>query len=206
MSEIEDGTPRPTPWSPPPSGAPKRPNRATRHTKTGFYQQDADADRMRGAYLNTTHLTGFNNLSEFIQTAVNEKVTGLERAYNNGEPWEPVGPGVIPQGKPRTVRPAAAPAITPIVREEIPMPEKPVQDLVDVIQKVRGELEEPQVFYSEDGKRALVMTHNHRDDVDDLRAYVYHAEWLPIDAYTYKYVNWEQEADIELPSRRTKED
>jgi hypothetical protein len=53
-----------------------------------------------------------------------------------------------------------------------PMPEKHVQDLVDVIEKVRGDLKEPEVFYSEDGKKALVMTHNHRDDVDDLRAYV----------------------------------
>ncbi|MCO4239417.1 hypothetical protein NG702_18740 [Pseudarthrobacter sp. MDT3-28] len=47
------------------------------------------------------------------------------------------------------------------------MPEKHVQDLADVIEKVRGDLKEPEVFYSEDGKKALVMTHNHRDDVDD---------------------------------------
>jgi hypothetical protein len=160
---------------------------------------------MRGAYLNTMHVTGFGNLSEFIQSAVNEKVTGLERAYNNGGPWEPVGPGVIPQGKPRAVRPAAATAATSIVKEVIPMPEKPVQDLVDVIEKVRRELQEPEVFYSEDGKKALVMTHNLRDEVDDLRAYVYHAEWLPIDAYTYKYV-WEQQGDIELPSQAAKGD
>lgn len=205
MNGYEEWTPRQTPWSPPPSGAPTRPNRVSRRTKTGFYQKDEDADRMRGAYLNTTHVTGFSNLSEFIQSAVNEKVTGLERAHNNGEPWEPVGPGVIPQGKPRTVRPAAAPAATPIVREEIPMPDKPVQDLVDIIEKIRGDLKEPEVFYSEDGKKALVMTHNHRDDVDDLRAYVYHAEWRPIDAYTYKSVNWEQQDDIELPSQAAKD-
>jgi len=68
--------------------------------KTSFYQQESDADRMRAAYMNTQMHTGHRSLSEFINAAIDEKVSALEQAYNQGKEWPPLAAREIPQGKP----------------------------------------------------------------------------------------------------------
>lgn len=68
--------------------------------KTSFYQIEGDANRMRAAYLNTQLQTGYSSLSEFINAAIDEKVSTLESTYNNGTPWKPLTTGAIPTGKP----------------------------------------------------------------------------------------------------------
>lgn len=68
--------------------------------KTSFYQREDDADRMRAAYLNTQMHTGHRSLSEFINAAIDEKVSALEQAYNRGKEWPPLAAREIPQGKP----------------------------------------------------------------------------------------------------------
>lgn len=46
----------------------------------------------------------------------------------------------------------------------------------------------------------MVMTHDDRHDVDDLRYYVYQQPWLPIEVFTFNFVKCEQQDDIELPA------
>jgi hypothetical protein len=58
--------------------------------KVSFYQDEADTDRMRGAYLATQHLTGYTSLSDFIDRTMMEKVAALEAKYNNGEEYPPI--------------------------------------------------------------------------------------------------------------------
>lgn len=86
--------PQPAPVEPaarPAKAAPK---------KTSFYQQEEDADRMRAAYLNTQLNTRYRSLSEFINAAIDEKVSALEQTYNGGQEWPPLAAREIPQGKP----------------------------------------------------------------------------------------------------------
>lgn len=68
--------------------------------KTSFYQLEEDADRMRAAYLNTQLHTRYRSLSEFINAAIDEKVSALEKTYNGGQEWPPLAAREIPQGKP----------------------------------------------------------------------------------------------------------
>lgn len=68
--------------------------------KTSFYQLEEDADRMRAAYLNTQLQTRYRSLSEFINAAIDEKVSALEKTYNGGQEWPPLAAREIPQGKP----------------------------------------------------------------------------------------------------------
>ncbi|MDF2049581.1 hypothetical protein [Arthrobacter sp. Cr_A7] len=68
--------------------------------KASWYQDEADTKRMRAAFYATKDTLGYASLSEFINAAVNEKVAGLEAAYNDGQPWQPLDAGEIPQGKP----------------------------------------------------------------------------------------------------------
>lgn len=81
---------------------PAKPARAAKATmkKTGFYQREEDANRMRAAYINTQMHTGYRSLSELINAAIDEKVSALEEAYNRGKEWPPLAAGEIPQGKP----------------------------------------------------------------------------------------------------------
>lgn len=90
--------PAPAPAAVEPAKA-ARPAKAT-PKKTSFYQMEEDADRMRAAYLNTQMHTRYRSLSEFINTAIDEKVSALEKAYNGGQEWPPLGAREIPQGKP----------------------------------------------------------------------------------------------------------
>lgn len=57
----------------------EKPAKAT-PKKTSFYQLEEDADRMRAAYLNTQLNTRYRSLSEFINAAIDEKVSALEKA------------------------------------------------------------------------------------------------------------------------------
>lgn len=82
---------KPAKADPPAKAAPK---------KTSFYQLEEDADRMRAAYLNTQLHTRYRSLSEFINAAIDEKVSALEQAYNGGQAWPPLAAREIPQGKP----------------------------------------------------------------------------------------------------------
>jgi len=68
--------------------------------KTSFYQREDDADRMRAAYMNTQLHTRYRSLSEFINMAIDEKVSALEKTYNGGQEWPPLAAREIPQGKP----------------------------------------------------------------------------------------------------------
>ena len=68
--------------------------------KTSFYQLEEDADRMRAAYMNTQLHTRYRSLSEFINMAIDEKVSALEKTYNGGQEWPPLAAREIPQGKP----------------------------------------------------------------------------------------------------------
>lgn len=91
--------------APAPAPAPVEPAKAARPAKaapkkTSFYQQEEDADRMRAAYLNTQLHTRYRSLSEFINAAIDEKVSALEQAYNGGQEWPPLAAREIPQGKP----------------------------------------------------------------------------------------------------------
>lgn len=68
--------------------------------KTSFYQDPDDGMRMRGAFLATKYVEGHDNLSEFINEAVMEKVQALEEKHNGGQPFRPMPPGGIGLGKP----------------------------------------------------------------------------------------------------------
>lgn len=82
---------KPAKADPPAKAAPK---------KTSFYQMEEDADRMRAAYLNTQLHTRYRSLSEFINAAIDEKVSALEQTCNGGQAWPPLAAREIPQGKP----------------------------------------------------------------------------------------------------------
>jgi hypothetical protein len=85
-----------------PAAAPAKDNRAAKAApkKTSFYQLEEDADRMRAAYMNTQMHTRYRSLSEFINMAIDEKVSALEKTYNGGQEWPPLAAREIPQGKP----------------------------------------------------------------------------------------------------------
>ena len=88
--------------TPSPTGARSRPapEAAGKPRKTGFYQDPADAARMRAAYLHTHAREGVRSLGELINTAVMREVERLERDYNNGEPFEGGAVGTVPTGRP----------------------------------------------------------------------------------------------------------
>lgn len=77
-----------------------RARRASGGNKVSFYQSTEDAARMRAAILNTQAQTGVRGLSDFIARACLAEVERLEREYNASKPWEPIGPGQIPTGRP----------------------------------------------------------------------------------------------------------
>ena len=68
--------------------------------KVSFYQDRKDTDRVRGAILHTMVSEGPRSLSQFIHQAVMAEVERLEKKYNNGEPFPPVGARELPQGRP----------------------------------------------------------------------------------------------------------
>ena len=68
--------------------------------KVSFYQSPEDTDRMRAALLHTLVTEGSRSLSQFIHNAVMAEVERLERKYNKGKPFPPVGARKLPQGRP----------------------------------------------------------------------------------------------------------
>lgn len=94
------GTPAPQSAAETTTEMPRATPRTGPAKKTSFYQGEDDANRMRAAYLNTQLQTGYSSLSEFINAAIDEKISTLETTYNNGNPWKPLTTGTIPTGKP----------------------------------------------------------------------------------------------------------
>ena len=80
--------------------APAAPVKKGKTPKTSFYQGHDDGMRMRGAFLATKYEEGHENLSEFINEAVMDKVRALEEKHNGGQPFRPLPPGGIGLGKP----------------------------------------------------------------------------------------------------------
>ncbi|SJM51383.1 hypothetical protein CZ771_04750 [Actinomycetales bacterium JB111] len=68
--------------------------------KVSFYQDPEDTDQIRGAILHTMTTEGSRTLSQFINKAVMAEVERLKIKYNNGQPFPPVGPRDLPQGRP----------------------------------------------------------------------------------------------------------
>ena len=68
--------------------------------KVSFYQDPEDTDRVRGAILHTMPYEGARSLSQFIHRAVMAEVERLEKKYNGGRPFPPVGARELPQGRP----------------------------------------------------------------------------------------------------------
>ncbi|MEW5012214.1 ParB family protein [Clavibacter michiganensis] len=100
---IEHEAPAATaPASAPPeaTSTPAAPAAKTAKNKVSFYTHPDDADRARGAYLHTQIQTGHRSLSEFIDSAVMDKVKHLEERYNDGKPFPSVTPGSMAQGRP----------------------------------------------------------------------------------------------------------
>lgn len=68
--------------------------------KITIYEHPDDSARMRGAIVAYMRNVGMTNLSKFANEAIMEKVERLEAQYNDGKPFEPVGPGVLTVGRP----------------------------------------------------------------------------------------------------------
>lgn len=181
---------------------PARRRKARYPHKTSFYQQEDDAKRMRAVFLNTRLETGFNSLSDFINAAVDEKVLELEKVHNEGWPWQPLGARQIPQGKPAGL-PAPDREMTQ-TREGPQMPKYPAKELVDFVEKMRGELDgkfrggrgEVNVFYRDDGLQALVETYDIGNEVSTISCYEFNPALQVIDVRTSDGIEWEEGSSI----------
>lgn len=185
-------------WPEPNESSARKPKVRYPH-KTSFYQAKASADRMRAAFLNTGAHTGFNSLSDFINAAIEDKIAGLEQAHNEGRPWQPLGAGEIPRGKPVGRRPATDQE-TQTTMEGPQMPRVPAKELVELVEKVRRELEgkfragrgEVNVFYRDDGLQALVETYDLGTELSAVRCYEYHPGLREFDVRTSGGIEWEE--------------
>lgn len=82
----------------PQAAAPKK--RSKYPPKVSFYQEQEDTDRIRGAIMHTIPYEGVRSLSQFLSGAAMKEVERLERQYNDGKPFPPVGARELPQGRP----------------------------------------------------------------------------------------------------------
>ncbi|MFG6278608.1 hypothetical protein [Microbacterium sp. S16(2024)] len=82
----------------PQAPAPKK--RSKYPPKVSFYQEQEDTDRIRGAIMHTIPYEGVRSLSQFLSGAAMKEVERLERQYNDGKPFPPVGARELPQGRP----------------------------------------------------------------------------------------------------------
>ncbi len=82
----------------PQAAAPKK--RSKYPPKVSFYQEQEDTDRIRGAIMHTIPYEGVRSLSQFLSGAAMKEVERLERQYNGGKPFPPVGARELPQGRP----------------------------------------------------------------------------------------------------------
>lgn len=72
----------------------------TERRKTGFYQDPADAARLRAAYSATHYHEGHGSFSEFCNTVLMREAQRLEQVYNGGAPYstgKPLTPGRPPR-------------------------------------------------------------------------------------------------------------
>lgn len=175
--------------------------------KTSFYQDEADAKRMRAVFKNTMRQTGYNSLSDFINAAVDDKVAALEHNYNDGRQWAPLGAREIPQGKPAGR--VAAVLNNPAVPAQSGGPTPPPKALVTLAGKIRADLTargsnvQVYVFYSDHGREALVIAH----DVDSQLSAVHSIEISPtqnsIFLRTVEGVGWTSEPGWHEAARET---
>lgn len=86
--------------SEPKTDAPAEPPRRKHRHKVSFYQAEADTERARGVLLNTMAHESYRSMTDFIASAVMEKVERMEAKYNDGKPFPNVKAGDIPQGRP----------------------------------------------------------------------------------------------------------
>lgn len=85
--------------SPEAAAAPPVTPRAGRSKKVAFDMHPDDSDRMRGAVRATMMQEPHRSLTDFINRAVMAEVERMERKYNGGKPFPPVGTGVLPPGR-----------------------------------------------------------------------------------------------------------
>jgi hypothetical protein len=79
------------------------------------------------------------------------------------------------------------------------MPKHPAKQLVDLVEKVRGELDEKfrggrgevNVFYRDDGLQALVETYDIGNEVSAISCYEFHPALQVIDVRTSDGIEWE---------------
>ena len=83
-----------------PLSAAEKGEKSGKLSKITIYQHPDDSARMRGAIVAYMRNVGMTNLSKFANEAIMEKVERLEAQYNGGQPFEPVGPGVLTVGRP----------------------------------------------------------------------------------------------------------
>lgn len=80
---------------------PARPRRVSQSKhKLSIYQDPADTARLRAAYRQTLAASSDRSFSEFTNRLLMTAVEGLEAQYNGGQPFEGVGAGEIPTGRP----------------------------------------------------------------------------------------------------------
>ncbi|WP_281349563.1 ParB family protein [Microbacterium rhizomatis] len=84
-----------------PQSAVERATKPGKPPKFSIHEPPDDSARTRGVIVAHMRNVGMTNLSRFANEAIMKKVEQLEAQYNGGKPFEPVGPGVIPVGRPR---------------------------------------------------------------------------------------------------------
>jgi hypothetical protein len=90
---------QPAPAAPEPRAKPQA-EEPPRKKKENYLQDWDDAARVRRAFNRTKHITGIENWSEFVSSALLEKAIQLEAQYNEGQPFD--GSTKAPMGRPAT--------------------------------------------------------------------------------------------------------
>ena len=87
--------------SPAPADQSARPRRASQSKhKLSIYQDPEDTARLRAAYRQTLAASTDRSFSDFINRLLMTAVEQLEAEHNGGQPFEGVGAGEIPTGRP----------------------------------------------------------------------------------------------------------
>lgn len=80
---------------------PARPRRASQSKhKLSIYQDPEDTARLRAAYRQTLAASTDRSFSDFINRVLMAEVERLEAQHNGGQPFQGVGAGEIPTGRP----------------------------------------------------------------------------------------------------------
>lgn len=95
--------PVPDPVLPPPPATPPHTETTADAKKTFSVRISAGiAGRIRAAWaLELAHGTHHRSFAEFVEEALEAAITQAEKKYNTGQPLDPIGPGIIPTGRPR---------------------------------------------------------------------------------------------------------